>query len=626
MPVRPPRDEREWRALVERQLREVRSGIRPLIDSAVTDLTEVIDGAVEQGSSRHPTAPIELTYQTALYLDSEGRLRVRFMLDFPDVTKATDATDIEIAQYELWGKPVSAPLLLLTTDSVPGLAVPGLTMPGLAATPSNVEISEQVRPWQLLSTNTESFFRADGFLPNHLWHFRARAIGLNLVIPGNWSIELTVQMAEDETAPSQPTPPILTVERGTITATWDGQSVSGAMPADFKYCILAHGTDSSPTHEIARFGRGGGFKVVANFPYYDPQFFRLQAFDESGNASPWSEQAVGYTTPLVDKDIILSTIDAAVTHLKNVDAGVSILPNTVITEHLVVTEEMTAAIANFLHVRADMLETNEIWADEAWFGVADAMLVRSDMFEGRSFTGGTFTGALFQTDVEALTGIKFDSSGVLAWNSGGEQTLEFNAATGEIEILGTFQVGSTAEPHLLLAKNVWSIWPGIRFKVQDPDLDYQPTMFALGETASGWSVGDLVLLGGELDANTSPRGQLTIRNRGGEIGLEREWGGAFNGVFIGSDNGTRLQGHLDTDNSYTTFMRVSSGQVQFASGSFTWTVSPPPYGMYMPVPVPDGIGPLSFNTRNVTASGFEVHFSGPANNSTSFSVLLYWKP
>jgi len=606
--------------MVERSLRDTKSSIQPLIRDAVGGVVDTID----LNTSRRPTAPIELTYQTALYMDTDGRQRVRFMLDFPDVTKDTEANDIEIAQYELWGKPDGLALLAVTTDAVPGLAVPGLTMPGLAATPSNLEADPADQPWRLMSTSEASYFRTDGFRPSSTWRFRARAIGVQTVYPGEWSIEVVVQMLSDTTPPPQPSPPTLSIQRGTISVAWDGQSVSGAMPADFKYAVLAHGTDSSPTHEIARFGRGGGFKVVANIPYYDPQFFRLQAYDESGNKSPWSEQAVGYTTPLVDKDIILSEIDAAVTYLHNIDAGVAILPNTILTEHLVVTEEMTAAIANFLHVRADMLEANEIWADEAWFGVADAILVRSDMFEGKAFVGGTFTGALFQTDVEALTGIKFDTTGLVAWNSGGEQTIEVDATDGSVEILGEFQIGRVNEPYVLLAKNIWDVWPGIRFKIEDPSLAYQPSIFAIGDVDESWEKGDLVVMGGQLTANSSPRGQLKIQNRGGDIFLERGFGGAINGVEIGADNSIALRGHLKNYVT-STVMHVVTSQTAVASGTFTVAITPPPYGLKRPIISPDGLNPVDYATLNATSSGFQIRFDGPASNSTSFHGMMIWK-
>ena len=622
MAARAPRDEREWRALIERQLRDATTGIRPLVNAAVGTIVDQIDTT----SALHPTAPIELTYQTAMYLDSEGRWRVRFLMDFPDVTKSTTAVDIQVEQYELWGRPVSGMLLALTTDAVAGLAAPGATLPGLASTPANRAIADLDLPWQLQSINGESFFRADGYEPGVLWEFRARAIGRGMATPGEWSAIIQVQMLADSTPPSQPTAPILTVQRGTITATWDGQAVTGAMPADFRYAILAHGTDTSPTHEIARFGRGGGFKVVANIPYYDPQFFRLKAVDEAGNESPWSEQAVAYTTPLVDKDIILSTIDAAQTYLKNIDAGVSILPNTIITEHLVVTEEMTAAIANFLHVRADMLEVNEIWADAAWFGVADAILVRSDMFEGKAFTGGTFTGTLFQTDIEDVTGMKMDDRGIRAWNPGGELTLDIDAFTGDVDILGTFQVGRINEPYVLLDKNIWNTWPGIRFKVMDT-LAFHPTVFAIGTTHESWTLGDFIVMGSQLTANATPRSELVLGSKGRLVKLGREWAGSqVNEIRFESDGSTVIRGWLKTDYTSSAFKYFDTSQTSGASGHWTVYVTPPPIGWYYPQPVPDGVGPVSWATRNITPSSFEIPFSNAADNATSFHGIMNWRP
>ncbi|HCB59106.1 MAG TPA: hypothetical protein DEP82_14620 [Arthrobacter bacterium] len=441
MTITSPRDFASWMRLIERNQVTLR-GMPGLVASTV----EGVQNGIAAADARHPAAPIELVTQTGFYTDITGRQRVRFILDFPDVTKATDGTDITIASYELWGKDVSLTALDISTGAVAGLAVPGLTLPGLAATPANKALeAAAVKDWALVDTSAVSAFRTDDFTPGTRWAFRARAIGAGTTIPGEFSIDLTVDMNADTTPPPQPTAPMVTVSRGTITATWDGQAVTGAMPADFKYAILAHGTASSPTTEIARFGRGGGFKVVANTGYYTPQFFRLRGVDESGNLGPWSAEGVGYTTPLVDTDIILSTIDAAKTKLVNIDAGVSILSDTILTRHLVVTEDMTAALAQFLHVKAGMLDANEIWADTAWFGVADAVLVRSDMFEGKAFIGGTFTataGGVFQTDVEDLKGVKLTATGLAAWSAGGVQTLNFDTATGNLSIQGgTFTGG-----------------------------------------------------------------------------------------------------------------------------------------------------------------------------------------
>ena len=488
MTITSPRDFASWMRLVERNQVTLR-GMPGLVASTV----EGVQNDIAAADARHPAAPIELVTQTGFYTDTTGRQRVRFILDFPDVTKATDGTDITIASYELWGKDVSLTALDISTGAVAGLAVPGLTLPGLAATPANKALeAAAVKDWALVDTSAVSAFRTDDFTPGTRWAFRTRAIGAGTTIPGEFSIDLTVDMDADTTPPPQPTGPVITVSRGTITATWDGQAVTGAMPADFKYAILAHGTASSPTTEIARFGRGGGFKVVANTGYYTPQFFRLRGVDESGNLGPWSAEGVGYTTPLVDTDIILSTIDAAKTKLVNIDAGVSILSDTILTRHLVVTEDMTAALAQFLHVKAGMLEANEIWADTAWFGAADAVLVRSDMFEGKAFVGGTFTataGGVFQTDVEDLKGVKLTATGLAAWSAGGVQTLNFDTATGNLSIQGGTFTGGMYESSAYANTGVKLSADGLKIYNSSAQLviDANPTSATFtGTVASGF--------------------------------------------------------------------------------------------------------------------------------------------
>lgn len=457
-----PRDMREYFRILERQSAQLR-GIPALIHNTVT----VIKDENKQDKERRPAAPVELSAQTAFYLDTSSRRRVRFVMDFPDVVFHTDGTPATIQQYELWGRDETESALKKTVSAVPAQALPGMTMPGLTATAENVEIAEEEKPWFIQSTNVQSFFRVDGYIPGSVWRFRARALGASTVQPGEWSEEIVVQMLADASPPPQPTAPTVVASRGQLTVTWDGLAVSGAMPPDFSYAILAHGTESSPTFEVARFGRGGGFKVITDIPYYDPQFFRVRAYDESGNGGPWSEQATGYTTPLVDKDLIISKLDAAKTHLKNINAGVSILPNTIITEHLLVTESMTAAIAEFLVVNADQINVNSLFADQIFTGLLDATVVRADMFEGKAFEGGIFTttkGGRFQTDVEEYRGLKIDATGMLGFSRGGVETLRYDAATGNISIGGgvftggKFQSSSFANTGVKLDANGLKIW------------------------------------------------------------------------------------------------------------------------------------------------------------------------
>lgn len=417
-----PRNHRDWMRSMERNQAQARG-----MGSSTQQIIERVLEAGEGDTIRHPASPVELSAQSAFHVDTNFRQRVRLILDFPDVRFNTDGTEANVQQYELWGR-----------------------QEPLVEDPDAEEV-----PWALLDSSLESSFRTGGFMPGAVWTFRVRALGVNSIEPGEWSEETTVQMLEDTQAPPQPSAPTVEASRGQLIVRWDGLAVTGEMPADFSYAVLAQGSTSSPTTEVARFGRGGGFQVITGAAYYEPQFFRISAVDDAGNMSPWSQQAVEYTSPLVDTDVVLSTIDAAKTALINVDARESILSGTIITEHLVVTEEMTAAIANFLTVNADMINANSIWADEAFFGLADALLFRGDAFEGKTFTGGVFTGSTFQTTLEANRGVTIDDTGIRVWSPSGVRTMTADAATGDLSIVGgtftggVFQTRSTGKRIIL---------------------------------------------------------------------------------------------------------------------------------------------------------------------------------
>lgn len=281
-----PRDHRDWMRTLERNQGKALA-IPAIINQAIS---EVIDG-VEEVSLRHPAAPVELNAQTMIYADPTLRQQVAVLnLDFPNVTFNTDGTDAVIQQYELWGYRVL---------------------------PGDEEVPDSEKPWAIQSTNQDSNFTKSPYDPGSLWAFRARAIGIDSVQPGEWSEDLQVQMIADTVPPPQPTAPTVEAERGTLTVKWDGLSPAGPMPLDLDYVVLARGTTSSPTDEVTKFSAAGGFIVITDAEYYVPEFFRLRAVDYSGNVSPWSEQATGFTTPLVDVDIILSELDAGKVTIKN---------------------------------------------------------------------------------------------------------------------------------------------------------------------------------------------------------------------------------------------------------------------------------------------------------------------
>lgn len=586
-----PRDHREWMGNLERNQSQVR-GIAGLVKSVTEGIIEGGQDAIE----RHPAAPVELSMQTGLYLDRDSRWRVRLVADFPDVVFNTDGYPALIQQYELWGMDEALP---------------------------DPEFGEE-QPWTLLDTNPESFFRTGGFDSGSTWRFRIRAIGVHTNVPGEWSEEKVVEMEADDVPPPQPTDPVVKSARGQLIVSWDGLAVSGQMPADFSHVILAHGTMASPTTEVARFGEGGGSHIITGADYYIVQFFRIRAVDEAGNLGPWSGTVTGFTKPLVDADLILSTIDGAVTLLKNIDAGVSILPDTVVTEHLVVTEEMTAKIANFLVVNADMINANSIWADSAFFGLADALLFRGDAFQGKTFTGGTFTGGKYQTEVAALRGIKWDTSGIKAYSSTGSLTFSVAALTGDVMAEGSFTAKSGVYK-AILDGSVFSNLPGLRLDTGVVN-QLQPVIFGVGTAAAGYPVGDLVVMGSEQTINSTGRTELRLFNRGGGFKLETLYGpNSGRGVEL-FDGKLQLSGPLSVGfSNLDTVVPMTSGTTQIGGG--TWQ-------QYFPYPVPSGsrnvqISANSDNvlqcvTQNVTASGFVVSFAGSANSNTSFRTQSFW--
>lgn len=311
MAMQHPRDMREWMASMERRVREAsRNGNRVALSAAQKEAGIVRD-QIEAINNLTPTAPIELTYQTALYINRDGKTRARFFLQFPDVIKATDGTDIIVDHYELFGRREGVGNHY---SSFPGHLTPGMSYPGA---PGVTAFKGTLPALTHVAFSEESQFRVEDFNPGDAWRFRVRAFANIGGKPGVWSIEVVVNFDVDTTPPPQPTVPVVTASRGQLIVEVDGQSVNGPMPPDHAYTILAGGLASAPTQEIYRFSRQGGTHVITGLDYYEPYFLRLQAVDESGNHGPWSEQAVGIPTPLVDEDVILSKIDAGETLIEN---------------------------------------------------------------------------------------------------------------------------------------------------------------------------------------------------------------------------------------------------------------------------------------------------------------------
>lgn len=392
-----PRDMQEWMRTMERRV----AAANRAAGSAAASYGNTIREEVATVIGRTPAPPIELNYQTSLYIDPrDGRQKGRVIVDFPDVTKATDGTEIEVIDYELWCRDVTANPLIVSTSAVAGVAAPGLTLPGLAKTPATAAAVDAPDAWRRIQASASSTITATGFPPGSVLQFKVRAIAEILRTPGIFSPEEEVQLLADTTPPPQPTAPKLTVSHGTITVEWDGLSVLGPWPADLDYITVAHGVSSSPINEVHRFTLGDQMTVLGALEYYKMQYVRFQAVDLAGNRSPWSEQAFAFTTPLVDADIILSRIDAATTTIENIGAA-SILSGAILESKLA---ENAVTLGKLAAGAVDLTKLTSAVTDKIQQGIDDAYAANQAALAADDKAGDAQAAADF-AKAEALQGI-----------------------------------------------------------------------------------------------------------------------------------------------------------------------------------------------------------------------------
>lgn len=272
-----PRDLREWQLYVERGLRDANRGTAIAISHA-NDKADEVKAGVDAYKDLTPAAPVEITYQTALYINAAKRQRGNATLDFPDVVFATDGTPITVDSYEIYGQ---------DQGLVP------------------------LQPFRLMNTSALSSVYATDLNPGSTWVFRVRARANNIIKPGMFSADQTVTITADTTPPPQTTAPVATAVSGGVKLEWDGLAVGGvAMPGDFDHTDVAFGMAANPTTIVDTFP-GKSFTIIPKSAYNAVHYFRIRAVDTSGNAGPWSVQATAIPVPLVDVDIIQSVLDGA---------------------------------------------------------------------------------------------------------------------------------------------------------------------------------------------------------------------------------------------------------------------------------------------------------------------------
>lgn len=160
----------------------------------------------------------------------------------------------------------------------------------------------------------------------------------------------------------------------------------------------------------------------------------------------------------------------------------------ILTRHLTVTDDMVVALLNVHKIKAVDIDANDIVADTGQIGIlrsgiliADA--VNTTVLKADAITSKhTITGATFQTTTTANRGIKFTSTGLKMWDSGGVQTVDLNATTGYATITGRLRTAADGSPGVVLIPPVESTDGSTMAMWLAPDVAALPG----GSTAGVW--------------------------------------------------------------------------------------------------------------------------------------------
>ena len=92
-------------------------------------------------------------------------------------------------------------------------------------------------------------------------------------------------------------------------------------------------------------------------------------------------------------------------------------------------------------VTAAKINTQNLASDTGFIGHLETSFLVSDVFQGKSFTGGEFNQATFQTTSTAFRGVKMTPDGILAYDSVGNLKFSLSASSGRALITGRVTTG-----------------------------------------------------------------------------------------------------------------------------------------------------------------------------------------
>ncbi|TMR90381.1 fibronectin type III domain-containing protein [Nonomuraea basaltis] len=359
----------------------------------------ILDGGVGSGGTggtpapepggRAPAKPQGLIVNASAYIDASGTAQGQITATWTPVAADKSGVAIEVDAYELYARENHAGGIWHQIDVV----------------------GETTATYSPLRVGVE-------------YAFKVRAVAD--AVRGEFSEQTIVLVPDDTMPPPVPSTPIVTTRLGMIHVSWDGLGSAGeVMPLDFDRVKVWMADPLVPgSARVVDSMRVTETVVVPDQPYNADREFWLTAVDRSGNESGQSGHVTVVTQPLVDTDLIGKIID-----------GAHIVDGTVNASDAVIANTITGALIKALAIDTGHLRANAVTVDKLAAGSVTAGKLEALLILATRIVAGSPTAAR----------VELNSTGLKAFNAGGQETLTVNASTGNVDIMGRFTSGASGK-------------------------------------------------------------------------------------------------------------------------------------------------------------------------------------
>ena len=387
----------------------------------------------------------------------------------------------------------------------------------------------------------------------------------------------TTAIKTGDIATYPPSDPVVTSRLGTITVTWDGRLKTGASThvnaPDDVVALKIYSSITTPftpsSSNLAKttrvFGSDGGFDVLTDLTYNTSYYIKITVVDSSGVESPASGQATAQVSPLVDTDIVYST-------LSNWPFNGGVVPAGALASGAINASNM---FGNDVVVQS-AIAANAIGANEIAAGAIIAGKIGANAVTAATIAAGSITAG--KIDTNAVTAEKINAGAITAVkiSAGAIETDKIAANAITAAKIGAGEVtAAKLESDLLLSDVIKTgTSPNARIEIRGAN---HPNPGIVSFTGSGgtafrfYSNGvsylDDVTVAGTLTGGivrTSSSGQrVEMRDSTNSLRFYNS-GGSVAGEIEGGSLGARF------DSALGAFMTVGGG-VTMGSGSTTAT-------------------------------------------------------